>query len=432
MNFDIFIDFLLLNDQSIQTVVIGAILICGITAVVGCFAFLQKKSLVGDSVSHSVLPGVCIAFLIFETKNPWVLLAGAFLTGWLSILVLDYVTRQSRIKNDAAIAGTLSVFFAVGIMLLTMIQHSGKASQAGLDHFLFGKAAAIVRQDITMFLWTSVILLSIIVVFFQRFKILIFDRAYAASIGFKVGWLDFLLSTLVVVAIAIGIRTVGVVLVAALLITPAASARYWTNNLSKMIFLAAFFGVFAGWIGAFVSYLAPTMPTGPWIIVVLTVVAVFSLVFGKQKGLWYRRRKQASFFKKINDENTLKIFYHLGENLEDFMNLRSISDLQKRRSIEENVLINSLKRLNKRGWVLQSGNKWKLTAKGLLEGKRIIRLHRLWELYLSQHLNVAQDHVHDDAEAIEHILTPEIQKQLEHILEHPKEDPHQKPIPSIN
>ena len=431
MNFESFMDFLLLRDNSIETVTIGAILICAITAMIGCFAFLQKKSLVGDSVSHAVLPGVCLAFLIFDSKNTWVLLGGAFFTGWLSIVVLNFITKQSRIKNDAAIAGTLSVFFAIGIVLLTMIQHSGNASQAGLDHYLFGKAASIVKEDIKMFLWTGVVLLVVIFLFFYQFKIMIFDKEYASSIGLKVGWLDFLLSTLTVLAIAIGIRTVGVVLVAALLITPAAAARYWTNSLIKMMFLATFFGVIAGWIGAFISYVAPSMPTGPWIIVVLTSIAIFSLIFGKQKGLVRRRRKQRQFAIKINDENTLKIFFHLGEDKSDFKALRSIEDLETRRAIEKPVLIASLRRLDRKGLLIKKDNKWQLTNNGLEESKRVIRLHRLWELYLSEYLNIAEDHVHDDAEAMEHILTPEIQKQLELILEHPIEDPHQKSIPQL-
>ncbi|MBC8045871.1 MAG: metal ABC transporter permease, partial [Fimbriimonadaceae bacterium] len=145
---DNFIQFITLQDPNVRFVVFGMILMGIGSATIGTFAFLRKRSLTGDAIAHSVLPGICLAFMIFDTRNLWVLLGGAFVTGWLSIIFVDLITKKSKLKSDAAIGITLSVFFGVGILLLTYIQQTGNASQSGLNNFLFGKAAAMSPDDI--------------------------------------------------------------------------------------------------------------------------------------------------------------------------------------------------------------------------------------------------------------------------------------------
>lgn len=255
------LEFLSFNDPGTQIVTIGTVLLGIVASFIGCFTFLQKRALVGDAISHSVLPGICLAFIISGTKNPYYLLIGAFISGWLSVLLSDWITRSSKIKADTAIAIVLSFFFAIGMMLLSIIQHSGNVNQAGLHHFLFGKAAAIIKEDVIMFLWVAAVAFVIIMVYFRAFKLYIFDIEFARSIGLPVKWLDFLLTTLTVLAIALGIRAVGVVMMAALLIGPAAAARFWTGNFKKMLLIAAVVGGSSGFFGAMISYLRPQMPT---------------------------------------------------------------------------------------------------------------------------------------------------------------------------
>ena len=220
-----FKEFFSFSDPSIVSVVVGAILLTASSAVVGTFTFLKKKALVGDAVAHSVLPGICLAFILSGTKNPIWMILGAFLTGWISLVIIDHITTKSKIKEDTAIALILSVFFGIGILMLTNIQHSGNPAQTGLDSFLFGKAAALVGQDLIVFGIVAVILIITVALFFKELKLIAFDSNYAKALGLPVKALDLLLTSLTVLAVVTGIQAVGVVLMAAMLITPAAAAR---------------------------------------------------------------------------------------------------------------------------------------------------------------------------------------------------------------
>ncbi|GAB4474614.1 MAG: manganese ABC transporter permease MntC [Thermoflexibacter sp.] len=425
---DIF-SFFSFREINVVYVVLGSILLSASSAIVGTFTFLKKKSLVGDAVAHAVLPGVCLAFLAIGTKNPLALIVGAFLSGWLSMLCIDWIVKNSKLKEDTAVGLVLSVFFGVGILLLTSIQHSGNEEQAGLDSFLFGKAAALVGEDLAVFASTAIILVLIVLLFFKEFKLIAFDEHFAKVIGLPVKRLEFILTTLTVLAVIIGIQAVGVVLMAAMLITPPAAARYWTDRLATMVLLSAIMGAVAGFLGAFISYLAPAMPTGPWIILVISFIALFSFLFAPRKGLIAKFLQQRKYQNKFTDENILKLIYHLGEKDKLFFEERSADYIKKHRLFQPQILKKSLQRLREEGYLSQNEKGWAFTKEGYDRGKRIVRLHRLWELYLTEYLRIAPDHVHDDAETMEHIITPEIEKQLEHRLQKPKYDPHQTEIP---
>lgn len=425
------LEFLAFDDPGIRIVTFGAILLCVIASVIGCFTFLQKRALIGDTISHAVLPGICLAFILSGTKNPYYLLIGAAISGWISVIFADWITRNTKIKADTSIAIVLSFFFAIGMMLLSVIQHSGNVEQAGLHHFLFGKAAAIVLEDVQMFIWVGVIALVIILIFYRSFKLYIFDVDFARSVGLPIKFLDFLLTTLAVLAIALGIRAVGLVLMSALLITPAAIARFWTGSLKKMLLIAAVVGSVSGFVGAFISFLASNMPTGPWIIIVLSLFAFISILIGYEKGVLYKWLRRNAFQRKVVQENVLKIFYHLSENDDNLYQFRTFEELMERRPLNEVPVQKALQQLERKKYVVKNNDEWKVTETGGEVSKKLVRLHRLWELYLSEHLNIAEDHVHDDAEAIEHILTPVLQAQLEHILEGKTKDPHNKKLPYV-
>ena len=423
------LDFFSFKDPNVLYVTLGMIALGLCSGVVGVFAFLRKRSLVGDAVSHAVLPGICLAFILSGTKNIAVLLIGALITGWLSLIVIDLITGRSKIPADAAIGLVLSVFFGVGILLLTSIQKTGKAAQAGLDKFLFGNAASLVKNDVIVFSMLCVIILISVFLFYKEFKILSFDRDFAQVIGLPVRFIEIVLATLTVLAVTAGMQAVGVVLMAAMLISPAAAAYYWTNDLKKMLFLSSLFGIVAGMAGAFISYSVPQMPTGPWVIVSISLIAVASMAFAPQKGWYSRFQKRIKNQQKILRENILKIFYHLGEQKGNFQLHHSIHDLSLKRNIPEKDLQKGLVSLVQQDLLKKNSSGWKLTEKGKTEAQRIVRIHRLWELYLSKYLKIAPDHVHEDAEAIEHIITPELEALLLKELEHPKEDPHLMTIP---
>lgn len=424
-----FIEFFSFADANIRYVTLGSVLLAGSSAVVGCFTLLRKRALVGDAVAHAVLPGVCLAFILSGTKNPLILLLGAFVTGWLSLVLIDYITSRSRIKEDTAIGLVLSVFFGIGILLLTAIQHSGNAAQSGLDKFLFGKAASLVGEDLIVFSVVAILLLITTILFYKELKLLCFDGTFAQSIGFPVRSLELLLTTLTVFAVVVGIQAVGVVLMAAMLITPAAAARFWTEQLGVMLVLAALIGAFSGVAGAYVSYTAPAMPTGPWIVLIVSMIAILSFALAPKRGWVARMLRRRHNKTQILEENLLKLFYQLGEEHEDYFSNRTLDTILTRRNIPRKQALAGLAKLKRQGYIQRHQGGWSLTPEGEIRGKRVVRLHRLWELYLTQYLQLASDHVHEDAETIEHIITPELEQKLMEELNYPALDPHHTKIP---
>jgi len=421
--------FFLLDDPNVLFVVLGSVLICVVSAVTGCFTFLRKRSLTGDAIAHSVLPGVCLAFMISGEKSPITLMLGAILAGLLSLILMETLTRARLTRPDTAIALMLSVFFGAGIVMLTAIQHQGNAAQAGLDKFLLGKAASITSLDLKFIAISSAIILSLISLFFRGFYLLSFDEDFAHSAGFPVKWLKLILSILTVWTIAMGIQSAGVVLMASLLVTPALAARVWTDSLIRMILIAAFIGMLSGYFGAFISYAAPAMPTGPWIVVVASLLAGFSLAFAPRRGLVSRWLLHQDNRRKSNDENVLKLLYHLVEQSPTGHHAFTREDLINKRAFKPSALHRSLSRLQRKGMIESVTGAFQLSLSGQKEAARIVRLHRLWELYLQQYLHLDPDHVHDDAEAIEHVITPEIEQMLDKELGYPEKDPHQTQIP---
>lgn len=420
------------NDPNALIVLLGTMLLSIGAAVVGNFTFLRKRALVGDAVAHSVLPGICVAFLISGSKDPLWLMLGAVIAGWLSLLAMDFIIRKTSLKADTATGLVLSVFFGLGIFMLTSIQHSGNASQSGLDKFLFGNAASMMERDVYIFAGTAVILLVLTLVFYRPFRLVSFNREFAESIGMPVWFYEFLLSTMTVLAVSSGIQAVGVVLMAALLITPAAAGRYWTEKLPLMMFLSAVFAGISALGGTWVSFAVPSMPTGPWIIMFLSIIAIASVLIAPERGIVARNRLRRKNESKILRENVLKAFYYLGNEKRNFTALRSTDDLLEVRGFSMKELLRGLKLESREGNLIKSNGKWKLSEGGIEESFRIVRLHRLWEMYLNKRLHLKPDHVHQGAEAIEHVITPEIEKLLEEELGFPTLDPHQSEIPYVS
>lgn len=424
-----FIDFISLQDPTVRNVVIGSILLAISSSIVGCFTFLRKRALVGDAVAHAVLPGICLAFIIGDTKNPAILLIGAFITGWLSLVFIDYMTSKTRISQDTAIGLVLSVFFGIGVFLLTLIQHmEGRSNQSGLENFLFGSAIAITKTDLYTFGFVALVLITTVFLLLKEFTLLSFDEQFAQTIGFPVKTLRLLLTSLTVFAVVIGIQSVGVVLMSAMLITPAAAARFLTNKLQFMILIAAGIGAVSGLSGAYISYTTPS-PTGPWIVLILSMIAIFTFFFSPYRGIAARLYKQYQNKVQIREENLLKALFQIGERENNFYTPRTKQEIMQRREMAIDDLNSGLRSLKKHGYIKREGQDWVLTIDGKNKGQRVTKLHRLWEVYLTRYLRIAPDHVHEDAETIEHIITPEIEKQLEEILQYPVSDPHQTTIP---
>jgi manganese/zinc/iron transport system permease protein len=287
--FDIF-----LFDYTFRVVALGAAILGIVSGALGCFAVLRKQSLIGDAISHAALPGIVLAFIIFRSKAPLFLMMGAILAGWAGTIVVMAIVQNTRIKQDSALGFVLSVFFGFGLVLLTFVQRLPDARQAGLDRFLFGQAATMLEADVITMAALGGVALLLMGLFWKEFKLLSFDVEFGASLGLPMRALDVLLTSLLVVAIVIGLQSVGVVLMSAMVVAPAAAARQWTDRLGWMVLLSATFGALSGISGVLVSSLLPRLSTGPTIVLSISLIVVVSLLLAPQRGLfwgWVRHRQ---------------------------------------------------------------------------------------------------------------------------------------------
>ena len=284
-----------LNSSAVRTVALGAAALGATAGAVGAFAVLRRQSLQGDMVSHAALPGLALAFLLGGREPGWLVLGGAA-SGWLALVLVGVVGRRSRVPTDAALGGALAVFFGLGLVLLSYTQrHVPDASRHPLDRYLFGQAAFLRDADLRLIAGLGTAALALVGLFWKEFKLLAFDPDYAATVGYPVRLLDLLLTTLTVAAVVVGLKAVGVVLMTALLVAPAAAARQWSDRLGRVVLLAGLVGALAGAGGTVAGHLAGGgVPTGPTIVLAATAAVVLSLLFGTARGLawgWLRSRR---------------------------------------------------------------------------------------------------------------------------------------------
>jgi len=300
-----------LSDPTIRTVALGAALLGIISGVLGCFALLRRQSLLGDTLSHAALPGVCLGFLVMGSRSIGGILAGALATGALAALVALVLTRRSRLKTDAALGISLSVFFAVGVMLLTYLQGTENASQAGLESFLFGQAAAVLRSDLWVMGGVTLAALVLVAAFWKEFKLVTFDPQFAASLGMPVVALEVALTLMIALAVVVGLQMVGVVLMAAMVVAPAAAARQWTRSLAAMVAVAAGIGVVCGVFGAVLSATARGLATGPLIVLSVAAVCVLSLLLAPERGLAFAALRRMRERRHLHGRQVLATLYGL-------------------------------------------------------------------------------------------------------------------------
>jgi manganese/zinc/iron transport system permease protein len=272
------------SSPNVHWVLLGTMLLGLTSGILSVFAVLRQQSLLGDVVAHAALPGICLSYLLFGVKSVPLFLGGALLSGLLAGFLIQLIVNQSKLRHDAALAIVLSVFFGFGLMLLTYIQQLPNGNQAGIDRFLFGQAASLVLADVRFIALSAVLIGLLVLLFFKQLKTICFDASFAASIGMPVKSLHFLITALIVVIVITGIQIAGVVLDAALLITPALSARYWSKSLTTMVWLSALFGSLAGLLGTATSAVLGDIPTGPVIILYAALIFVLSAIFAPRKG----------------------------------------------------------------------------------------------------------------------------------------------------
>lgn len=282
-----------------QWVLLSTLILGMASGMIGCLAYWKRQSLMSDALSHAALPGVVIAFALTGSKQLPALIVGAAVSALLGALLIQWIRSSSRIKEDTGMGMILSVFFGLGIMLLTIVNRSAGGNQSGLDSFIFGQAASMVRKDVYTMLALAALVILVVFIGFKEWKLFLFDADFARGLGLSGRLMNAIYLAVLVLVIVIGIQAVGVILMAALLIIPAVSARYWTQSFKWMVVLSALFGGGAGMVGTLASTLGKGWPTGPFIVVASSVLFCVSLVFGAQKGLLIQalqlrmQRKQA-------------------------------------------------------------------------------------------------------------------------------------------
>lgn len=377
-----------LQNPNTQWVLLGTMLLGMASGVVGSFTLLRKQSLIGDAMAHSALPGVCVAFLLYGSKSLIWFLIGAAIAGLISSFIIQVIINHSRIKEDSALGIIISVFFGFGIVLLTYIQNNGAGNQSGLDDFIFGQAASMVAADVRLIAIISVILIVMTTVFYKEFKLLSFDHHYAKGLGIPAKFFNGVLLLLIVCSVVIGLQTVGVVLMAAMLITPAISARYWSDKLSYMIILSGLFGGVSGVIGTLLSTVTKGMATGPLIIVAATCMFLISLTFAPKKGLLVKMTKQLKLRKKTAVNQVLLSFYDLEEA--GVTSGATERELLLKRKVSTSLLKYANEVLNKEKVIVKTkGNKWLLTDKGIETAYKLVLQQRLYEMYLMYEMEFA-------------------------------------------
>lgn len=408
-----------LADYNTRVVVIATTLLGVASGAVGSFMLLRKRALVADALSHATLPGIVVAFMIGAAtgvagggKSLALLLLGGALGAALGGLCLVALRRSTRLKDDAALGIVLSVFFGAGVALLSSAQRMGQGHAAGLESFIYGKTASVVRSDAVLIGACALACLAAALALFKELRLVCFDEAFARSIGLPAALLDAALLVMLVVVTIAGLQAVGLVLVIALLVIPAAAARFWTDSAGPMVAVACGIGGACSAAGAALSALLPDLPSGAMIVLVAAAGFFLSALAGARRGVvrrWLRRR---AYTLTVERQHLLRAILEAREERGADAPV-PVESLERRRVWAPASLRSIAARARRAGLVASSPAGLALTREGLAEAERVTRRHRLWELYLISEASVAPSHVDRDADDVEHVLPPELVAKLE-------------------
>lgn len=408
-----------LRDYNTRVVVMGTALLGVAAGMIGSFTLLRKRALMGDALSHAMLPGIGLAFMLSVAsggtgKSLTVLLAGAAVSGLLGLGAILLIRHFTRLKEDTALGIVLSVFFGGGVAVLGVAQRIGAGHSAGLESFIYGKAASMLAGDAWLIAGTALLVVLTCTLLFKEFRLLCFDSEYASTLGWPTLLLDLVMMSLVVTVTVIGLQAVGLVLVIAMLIIPAAAARFWTEHLGIMTWMAAGIGAASGAVGSALSALFPDLPSGAMIVLVAAGLFGLSMLAGVRRGLLVSWSRRNLLNRKVRRQHLLRALFEAIESAPGSAVPREV--LLGARSWSPGEFGRALRRAIQAGIVHEVPAGIALTRAGEIEAERVVRNHRLWELYLINHADIAPSHVDRDADVIEHVLDPEIARSLEELL----------------
>ncbi|GAA5080776.1 metal ABC transporter permease [Roseibacterium beibuensis] len=368
-------------------VAIGATLLGFAAGAAGAFLFLRKRALVSDAVAHATLPGVGLAFITMvlmggDGRSLLGLLLGSAISAWLGLLAVEWISRKTRLPEDAAIGAVLSSFFGLGIVLLTIIQSMSAGRQAGLESFLLGSTAGMLRQDAILIAVAGSVVVGLVWLLRRPMTLVAFDAQYAAARGVNLRRVDLAMMGLVMAVTVIGLKLVGLILIVAMLIIPPVTARFWTERADRVVWLAGGVGAVAGYVGAALSASAPDLPTGPIIVLVSAALFVLSLFFSPARGVAAAVQARRRFQTRVHRRQGL-LSLSRSEPIHDPLTLRILKG---------------------EGLIRPDGV---ATDEGLAQAAKIARDERRWEVARAVHHDTALTGRYDGLTPIEDVFTPD-------------------------
>jgi ABC-type Mn2+/Zn2+ transport system permease subunit/Mn-dependent DtxR family transcriptional regulator len=420
--------FLRLEDAFVRAAVAGGILLginCGL---LGSFLVVRRMALAGDTLAHAILPGIVGGYLWNLTKDPTALLVGAILAGVLGSLLMNAITATTKLRADAAQGIVLTVFFALGVCLISLLPQGNKA---GVDKFLFGQLAAVDAQDLNWLVKATALTILVIVVFYRGLLVLSFDPTFGRLSRLPMRLLHYGLMLLTTLAIVVAMEAVGVVLVSALLVIPASAASLLTDRFGKLLVISALFGMAAAVAGSFFSFVGTRLAAGPMVVICAAGLFALAFLFSPQHGVYRKWKDTRRWNRRVEVENWLKrIFRYLEDRRQAVADVVDLPAFVAQYNFNRSHWQKGYRRLREAELIESvSDHEFRLSEKGQTESRRVVRHHRLWELYLASRASYALDHVHEDAEAMEHLMTEEQAARMAELLGNPQQDPHGRSIP---
>lgn len=425
---DILAVLLLQAGYNTSVVMLGVALLGLAAGTVGTFALLRRRAMMGDTLSHAALPGICLAFIAAiglgqQGRSLPVLLAGAAASGVLGVLVVQLVVRRTRLPEDAAMGAVLSVFFGLGFVLLSHIQTLGTGAEGGVAKFIYGQTAAMSEADAVRIGAVAAVAAVAVALLFKEFRLVCFDPGFGRVQGWPISTIDLLMMALVVVVTVIGLQAVGLIMIVALIIVPAAAARFWSERLAVVTVTAGVIGAASGYLGAALSALFPSFPAGALIVLVAGAFFIVSLLGAPARGVLAAAFRQLRLRLEVASQHVLRGMVEAVEAVEAVESgggpadgVVPLGQLRRVRVWPAGQLGLVLLWLQLRGRVRRVGDTVRLTEPGRREALRITRNHRLWERFLVTHAHLAPSHVDRSADLVEHVLSRDLVAELEREL----------------
>lgn len=409
-----------LSYEFIQRALIASVTIGISCGLIGTYIMLRRMSLIGDALAHAVLPGVVVSFMV-AGKSEIALFVGAVVSGIITVLLIGFVNRNSKIKEDTSIGIIFTGAFALGILLVSQL----KQVHIDLSSYLFGDVLGVSTGDITLSLIIMAVIILCILLFYKQLLLTSFDPTMALTIGISTTLVHYMLMTLLSMSIVAGLQSVGVILIIAMLITPPATAYLLSNNLRKILFLSPIFGTISAVAGLYLSYHF-NFASGASIVLVAVALFLLAFLFSPKEGVVTKLFRRRAATRLVLIEDVMKLSYRFaGETDKTALADRISNEL----GISNSRVVSAIKILMNKGLMQKTNGSYLLTEDGTKYATRLIRTHRLWETYITREKVIDMEHIHPEAEKVEHVLTEDMVNELDEELGFPEKDPHGSEIP---